>query len=50
MRIINPVEELTFNSGICRSYPWFQQPDNPGCPFSKDCGAYARTQAQAGAA
>jgi hypothetical protein len=49
MRIINPAEELTFNSGICRSYTWFQQPENPGCPFSNDCGAYKRTQAAAAA-
>ncbi|HTQ13448.1 MAG TPA: hypothetical protein VMH86_06190 [Rhizomicrobium sp.] len=47
MRIVNPAEELTFNSGICRSYTWFQQPGNPGCPFSKDCGAFKRTQTQA---
>jgi hypothetical protein len=48
MRTVNPAEELTFNSGICRFYAFFQQPDNTGCPFSNDCGAYARATAQAG--
>lgn len=48
MRTVNPAEELTFNSGVCRFYALFQQPDNTGCPFSNACGAYARAAAQAG--
>lgn len=44
MRSINPTEKLTFDSGQCMSYRWFQQPGNPGCPFSERCGAYKRMQ------
>lgn len=44
MRYVNPTEQLTFDSGECGSYHWFEQPDAPACPFMSQCGAYARTR------
>src|SRR5262249_32058442 len=46
MRTVDPSQlPITFNSGHCMSFHWFTQPDNPGCPFSEYCGAFARTAA-----
>jgi hypothetical protein len=45
MRRLIPTEPLTFDSGICLSHDWFEKPENPDCPFSERCGAYARTKA-----
>ncbi|GAA3075625.1 hypothetical protein GCM10010520_23400 [Rhizobium viscosum] len=40
-RYINPQERpLSFNSGQCGSWVWFEQPDFPTCPFKDNCGAY----------
>lgn len=45
MRYVDPTEEdITFASGDCFSYRWFEQPDAPTCPFVAHCGAYARTR------
>jgi hypothetical protein len=44
MRYVIPTEEITFASGECGSYQWFEQPDAPTCPFVEHCGAYARTR------
>jgi len=44
MRYVDPTEELTFASGTCFSYQWFEKPDAPTCPFVVGCGAYARTR------
>lgn len=44
MRRVVPTELLTFDSGICLSHQWFEQPENPSCPFVTNCGAYARTK------
>ncbi|HVA13147.1 MAG TPA: hypothetical protein VNF99_07850 [Stellaceae bacterium] len=45
MRMLNPAEPvITFDSGICMSYQWFEPPTGPGCPFSGSCGAYKRTR------
>lgn len=40
-RYINPAEKLTFDSGRCGAWMWFELPDNPTCPFKEVCGAYA---------
>lgn len=40
MRRVSPVGELTFNSGMCVSWKWFEKPENPTCPFKENCGAY----------
>lgn len=42
MRYVNPAERLTFDSGECFSYKWFELPENPTCPFKDNCGAYQR--------
>ena len=39
-RYVSPVGELNFNSGQCGAWTWFDQPENPTCPFKKQCGAY----------
>ncbi|WP_157220475.1 hypothetical protein [Flavisphingomonas formosensis] len=45
MRSIVPTEPLSFNSGTCLSHRWFEQPENPDCPFAENCGAYLRAKA-----
>lgn len=40
MRRVSPVGELTFDSGMCVSWKWFEKPENPTCPFKENCGAY----------
>lgn len=42
MRYLDPTEPLTFNSGKCFAYQWFEKPENPTCPFVEHCGAYQR--------
>lgn len=42
MRYLDPTEPLSFNSGRCISYQWFEKPENPTCPFVEHCGAYQR--------
>ena len=41
-RYVSPVGELTFNSGRCGAWIWFEKPDLPTCPFVDSCGAYQR--------
>jgi len=41
-RYVSPVGELTFNSGRCGAWIWFEKPDMPTCPFVGACGAYQR--------
>lgn len=41
-RYVSPVGELTFNSGRCGAWVWFEKPDLPTCPFTGFCGAYQR--------
>lgn len=33
---------LTFNSGRCGAWTWFEKPELPTCPFVGFCGAYQR--------
>jgi hypothetical protein len=42
MRYLDPTEPLTFDSGRCFAYQWFEKPENPTCPFVEHCGAYQR--------
>ncbi len=42
MRYVDPTEPVTFNSGQCFAYRWFERPENPSCPFLEQCGAYKR--------
>ncbi|MDG6079033.1 hypothetical protein E3U23_07490 [Erythrobacter litoralis] len=44
MRDVVPLEPLSFDSGTCKSWHWFELPENPDCPFARQCGAYARTK------
>ncbi len=39
-RYVSPVGKLTFDSGQCGAWVWFEQPGNPTCPFKQHCGAY----------
>ncbi|TAV98404.1 hypothetical protein ELI24_08380 [Rhizobium ruizarguesonis] len=39
-RWVSPVGDLTFNSGRCGAWVWFEKPENPSCPFKDTCGAY----------
>ena len=32
MRYLNSTEPLTFDSGQCFAYQWFERPENPTCP------------------
>lgn len=41
-RWISPVGELTFDSGMCGAWEWFERPENPTCPFVENCGAYRK--------
>ena len=41
-RSVSPVEVKDFDSGVCASYEWFEKDENPTCPMSGTCGAYAR--------
>lgn len=41
-RFVSPGEARDFNSGRCKSYEWFEEDDNPTCPLTDRCGAYAR--------
>lgn len=41
-RYVNPTEKLTFHSGECGAWAWFELPENPDCPFKDHCGAYQR--------
>ena len=31
---------ITFDSGACGAWIWFERPKNPACPFKDHCGAY----------
>jgi hypothetical protein len=42
LRYLDPTEPLTFDSGLCFAYQWFEKPENPTCPFVEQCGAYKR--------
>jgi hypothetical protein len=42
IRYLDPTEPLTFDSGRCFAYQWFEKPENPTCPFVERCGAYRR--------
>jgi len=42
LRYLDPTEPLTFDSGRCFAYQWFEKPENPTCPFVEQCGAYKR--------
>jgi hypothetical protein len=37
---LRPLGEITFHSGACGAWVWFELPENPTCPFKDDCGAY----------
>lgn len=39
-RYLRPGRPVTFNSGACGAWVWFELPENPTCPFKDDCGAY----------
>ncbi len=39
-RWVSPAGELTCHSGGCGAWVWFEQPENPTCPFKEVCGAY----------
>lgn len=43
-RMVGYTRDLSFNSGTCSAYIWFEKPDLPTCPFADDCGAYVRTK------
>ncbi len=40
MRYLRPAPTITFDSGACIAWVWFEQPENPTCPFKDHCGAY----------
>ena len=44
IRYVDPTQEITFASGRCASYQWFEQLDAPTCPFVAHCGAYMKTR------
>jgi hypothetical protein len=40
LRQLSPADQITFDSGTCMSWIWFDLPGNPTCPFKDHCGAY----------
>ena len=47
-RYVSPAGELTFDSGQCGAWIWFDQPENPTCPFKQQCGAYKNKTEETG--
>lgn len=41
-RFVVPSGQLTFDSGECGAWVWFELPQYPDCPFKDHCGAYGR--------
>lgn len=41
-RYIRPEPPITFGSGECGAWVWFEQSDLPTCPFVQVCDAYTR--------
>jgi hypothetical protein len=41
-RYVSPVGDLTFDSGRCGAWIWFEKPGETPCPFIPMCGAYQR--------
>ena len=41
-RYVSPGQQLTFDSGNCGAWIWFEKPENPSCPFKSRCGAYLK--------
>jgi hypothetical protein len=39
-RWVRPSEAITFHSGRCESFTWFESSNNLVCPRASDCGAY----------
>jgi hypothetical protein len=39
-RFVRPSEAIDFNSGRCGAFEWFENDENPTCPFAESCGAY----------
>lgn len=39
-RYLSPSGEITFDSGACGAWVWFDLPEYPTCPFKDCCGAY----------
>jgi hypothetical protein len=39
-RFVVPRGPITFDSGSCGAWAWFELPENPTCPFKDACGAY----------
>jgi hypothetical protein len=40
IRNVSPHEATDFNGGVCESFKWFDQPEEPRCSFAENCGAY----------
>lgn len=43
-RFVRNSEAIDFNSGRCGAHEWFEEPNNPTCPFIESCGAYQNRQ------
>ncbi|QEU05015.1 hypothetical protein [Pseudomonas oryzihabitans] len=41
-RYVSPAGKVTFNSGRCGAWVWFENPGETPCPFIPMCGAYER--------
>jgi hypothetical protein len=47
-RDVAPTADLSFDSGTCRSFTWFEKTPGYECPLRDRCGAYARVKAAEG--
>lgn len=47
-RFVRASEAVDFNSGRCGAYEWFENDENPTCPFVESCGAFQKRQAESG--
>jgi len=41
-RMVPPEKDLSFGSGHCLSYDWFEVTDGHFCPMANQCDAYSR--------
>ncbi len=42
IRMVTPTSNLTFDSGHCASWNWFEKEAEQFCPLARRCGAYGR--------
>lgn len=44
-RLVDPTDDISWNSGVCEARAWFEQEGREPCPMRRKCGAYERAVA-----